>query len=192
MKKIFVYSILLFVIYPISNNLFAQTEKGTWLLGGSANFSNEFTNDDFRMNIAPNLGYFVINDLSIGAEVPFSLSRTDNVGSSTLSSSSLGIVPSVRYYLNLTEKIKILLNAFGGLRFSRFRSEGTPSFSSNRTFIQLGGRSGLAFFLNRHVALETTLNYLHFREAGSRDSFPENLISLNIGLQIHFAKGNKE
>ena len=61
-KKIFVL-VLLIMYFTIT--VIAQTDKGNWLLGGSAGFSSSKQGEGkaTSINFSPNAGYFFINNL---------------------------------------------------------------------------------------------------------------------------------
>ena len=74
-KFVFALSLL-----TLSATSFSQINKGQWLIGGSAafDFSKIGDNDDSKLtslSLAPNAGYFFINNLDGGARVNFNLPK---------------------------------------------------------------------------------------------------------------------
>lgn len=189
MKRILIISVLL-SMHSTGNALFAQTERHTWLIGGNAHISNDFSVDYFRVNINPDVGYFIVDNLSIGLEVPLWFARADDAAFTSITSSSIGTLPSIRYYLGLTNSVNVLLNAYGGISFGKTKY-GNGLETSKRNYGTLGGRAGLAFFLNKTIALETTLNYQNVRRESSISS-GDNQLSFTVGFQIHFRRGDAE
>jgi hypothetical protein len=66
MKKT-ILSILIMVI--VSLKVQAQTEKGTWILGGGVNFTSDKNNKS--LSLAPSAGYFVMKDVAVGSLVQY-------------------------------------------------------------------------------------------------------------------------
>ncbi len=125
-SKIICLSIFSFSFLQIA---FSQTvSQGAWMAGGSAGFSSSkqegagvaLTNIEF----APDVGYFIIDDLGLGINVIYSRSSQN-----TSSFTAFGVGPWVRYY--------VLENAFaqGGYRYgtSKIKSSG-ESKTTNHDF----------------------------------------------------------
>jgi hypothetical protein len=156
MKKFIVIVLFLAAL----NRVNAQTEKGTYLLGGSAAFTNASGNSVFQLS--PNVGYFVADNLAFGVNATL-------VSGSGNTATAIG--PFGRYYFGGTENGKF----FGqlGVNF------GTASGSSSK--FGAGLAAGYALFLNRSVALQFSAEY---DKAGSNDG----IFTLGAGFQIHLRK----
>lgn len=157
----------------------AQTGQGNWLIGGGAGFSSGkssgASSSSSNFFLAPDAGYFVADDLAVGAQVSF-YSQTGGY-------SSFSAAPFVRYYfLPLGDAAKLL--AQGSFGFGSSKSgDGAQSVSSTNWKIA----AGPAFFLNQHVALETLLYYGSEKEK----DFPAfNSFGVSIGFQIHLGGAN--
>lgn len=120
MKKNF----LLLACIALSSTLFAQTEKGTRLIGvgiGSISYTNSdskttYSNtptvyksegNSFSISVNPNIGWFIQDNLALGGGVSLSFykskSTSSNTGSATTSTSestqpSVYLSPFARYY----------------------------------------------------------------------------------------------
>ncbi len=170
MKKVLLGVCMLFTLA-----LSAQTMKGNWLVGGSAGFNSYKPKgaDESLTNIsfAPNLGYFLMDNLAVGAAIGY-----ESTSFGDASTSSFGVGPFVRYYfLNLGESAKLMAQAS-----YTFNTE-TPDEGDSVSGSTLGLGAGVAYFLNPHVALEGILGY----SSNSGDLGEGSGFGLNVGFQIH-------
>lgn len=172
MKKL----VLFFAIAIAAVSANAQTGKGTWLVGGSAGFSTSKqsgSSSTTTVNISPDAGYFFADNLAVGANIGF-MSVKDAY-------TQFNIGPFVRYYfLPLGENAKLF--GQGNIGFGSYKPSGGSSTSS----FNWGLAAGPAFFLNEHVALETTLSYGSFKYSGFDAT---NTFAVNVGFQIHIGNG---
>ncbi len=142
------------------SNLSAQTESGTYLLGGNAQFLA--TGDVTVLSLSPNVGYFVADNWALGLRA--ALVAVEE-------SSSWNIGPFTRYYFGKKANGKF----FGQLA-------GNIGGSDNADVVfGLGVGAGYALFLNQSVALEFTGGY---ERAGEGNG----IFGLGVGFQIHFKK----
>ena len=130
----------------------AQTEKGSWLVGGNLglNTSKNNTNIDF----SPKAGYFFLHNFAAGAAIDLGYSKVVDIKTTTF-----GIGPFARYYFGTMN-----IRPFGDAEFSvNSQKQKTPSTSNtyNSTSFFLG--AGLAGFINRNVAIEGLAGYSHTR-----------------------------
>src|ERR1700710_1032719 len=85
-------NIFLVICLCIAGQLFAQTEKGNFLVGGTAGFQTNSTNTTIAFS--PNVGYFVKNNLAVGASSTLSSVKED-----FLKTTTFNIGPFARYYV---------------------------------------------------------------------------------------------
>lgn len=153
----------------------AQTEKGTWLLGGSAQFSSSKQGEGdatTSISINPALAYFVAQNVAVGARLGFQ-SVNDYY-------SQFSISPLVRYYfLSLAANARLFGN--GSFGFGSYK----PSGEDGESFTQWELALGLACFLSKCVALETAIGYnsQKFKDVDAYKTF-----ALSVGFQIHFMR----
>ena len=145
-----------------TTTLFAQDAlmKGAWDLGGSFSFSSSsgdlYENSDgdalSSFTFSPDLGYFVIDHLSIGALLSYgSMSQ----GDWKLSSFMFG--PGINYYLAQAgpgSPYGHLAYVFGS-RSSDYGDD--DKYESSNSALQLG--VGYLIWLNEHVGLDLNLGY---------------------------------
>jgi len=157
MKRLSTLLIISLVIGTTS--VYAQTERGTLMLGGSASFQAIDDASVFIFN--PNVGVFAANNFAVGLQA--------NIISSE-GNSAWALGPFARYYFGKNEKGKI----FGQGTLTLAGSDGSD--------VSLGGglTGGYAFFLNRSIALEIAASYFRVDDSG--------LFVLGAGFQIHFKK----
>jgi outer membrane protein len=137
----------------------AQTEKGTWLLGGSASYVR--TEGVGFVSINPSVGYFLLNNLAGGAQVNFYGAK---------SGSYFSVGPFGRYYFYGDERGRFYLTA--GLNI------GFGSGSKFDTGFNLGG--GYAMFLNESISINLGAQY-------DKIGADKGIFTLGAGFQIHFS-----
>ncbi|MGV3539684.1 MAG: hypothetical protein ACO1OQ_07735, partial [Rufibacter sp.] len=69
MKKL-LFPFLFLLLFTAS--AYAQTEKGTTLIGGSGmfHFNTEDGNNPSYFTLSPRVGFFIVNNFAIGAGIP--------------------------------------------------------------------------------------------------------------------------
>jgi outer membrane protein len=167
----------------------AQTEQGSIMLGGSANL-NIPTNDNtdgYNFTLNPTVGFFLIDNLAIGAGLPITSSRTEyNNNGNVDKRSSIGIAPFVRYYLGASNAKLFFQGRFGIQHFTaKNEVNGREINKSSDDAVFAGLGVGVAFFLNEHVGLEPSLTY----DAYNRGTYNNSAFNINVGFQIYLPSG---
>ena len=182
MKKVLFAAFLL----VSSNAIFAQVNKGQFLVGGNAGFNSSKRGDEKLTSfwVSPNAGYFFIDKLAGGLRLNFT---SDKAKGAEDAYTSFGIAPFVRYYfLDAAQKVNVFADASYGFD----KEGGDKKESGNQYTIS----AGPAIFLSPNTALEFALFYnskggdLHENIAGDR----RNTFGLNIGFQVHLGGGGKK
>ncbi|NOS91469.1 MAG: autotransporter outer membrane beta-barrel domain-containing protein [Cyclobacteriaceae bacterium] len=185
------------VFLSCSNLLFAQFEKGGFMVGGnvSANFS-EVTNTNSIYSsynvesffFQPRVGYFVMDNLSAGIGIAYSSRKeTYKVSSFYFSSNSISATPFVRYYLS-----KFYFE--GSLGFGSTQSE--DNFNNGNVSTRKGSINnwalvgGYTFLLNKYVAIEPQVGYQKVVQStdGSNYSQTNSGFFLQLGVQVYIHK----
>lgn len=160
MKSLFTTLIIFCLLTP----LFSQTEQGTLFIGGQSSVSfqsqtqeldgggQEVTTNSFQF--APVGGYFVTDNLVIGAEFNLAFANTE-FGQQEASSSSFTLGPIARYYFG-EDNIRFFPQLGFGFLFGSTESGGEEQDFNGLTF-NVGG--GVAFFVSEKVALEGLINF---------------------------------
>lgn len=186
MKKVFFIALCVMT----ASTAFSQINKGQWMVGGNASFSSsKFEDADNTTNtyqLAPNAGYFFINNLVGGFRINLSGTKTETELGDFKSSSVL-VSPFVRYYfLPAAEKI----NVFADLGYG-FGSE-KAEIGNNDETASVSGFSiaaGPAIFITPNTALELTVGYnsLKYEDVSER----YNTLQVGVGFQIHLGAAKK-
>ena len=168
MKNLLKLSLCLVAFLSLSDSLSAQTVgQGAWMVGGSAGFrSINYKDSDLsvtQIDLSPNLGYFIADDLAIG--VNFRLTSTSTDGNST---TDFGLGPFVRYYF--ASALFAQLGADLGIGDNEF------------TDLELG--VGYSWFVDNSVAIEPKLFVrLHNVKDTNPVDFDATIFGLSVGVQ---------
>jgi hypothetical protein len=154
----------------------AQIEIGNWMMGGSGGISNYksksvgYSQEGTNIFISPNVGYFLIDKLNLGASVSLSFYNPS-------ATKTYGLSPYVRYYFLEKEK---QINLFSEVGYG-FQKQ----IHSSATLQTFDLKAGTVIFLNSSVGLEVTLNY---KNSKNNLDYQTRLLFLGIGFQIHLEK----
>jgi len=168
-----------------SHAMFAQINKGQWLVGGNVAFDSRKIGDykETTFEINPNAGYFFINNFAGGLRLGYTSDKVKGDGDATTSFSA---APFLRYYfLPAAQKVNVFADGSYG-----FAKVGSSDKKSGNYYAIMAGP---AVFLSPNTALEFALYYKSLggdafkNAAGDRD----NHFGVNIGFQIHLGGGKK-
>ena len=196
MKRIFL--ITLFCVFGIFNYANAQLQEGNYMIGSdlgsglinvgsSGLFGFNFGLNDgagYNVGISPKAGYFISDNFLVGAIVNLGFTKSpENDGEST-KTTVYGIQALSRYYLspgeagidNFTKNGKFFLEANAGVAGINIKDGPTTNGFA------FGVGPGYSYFLNRNVALETSVKYNGL--VGGGNTTYQNSIGLNLGFQF--------
>ena len=165
MKKVF---IALFMV-AVSTASFAQFKKGTFLVGGSSGLgrltlfkekvtfsTSSSSGKSTSFELEPSAGYFIIDNLAVGAGLGISASSFKPDGNGAKSSqSTIVLSPFGRYYFNK-------FYAQGSIQFGSGKSKSTFNTTSETYTAAVSGFSllvGYALALNEYVTFEPQVGY---------------------------------
>ncbi len=166
----------------ITITLFAQTvSQGVWMAGGSAGFSSSKQdgagNSTTIVDVIPSVGYFIIDNLSVGLNITYSSTSLNN---STLTSLAFG--PWARYY--------VIPNAFAQSGFNMGTNKINGDFgkaTTKNSSMYLG--LGYSAWLSNSVALEPIAYYNIQKEKDESDDVVRtNSFGLSIGFQVFLGR----
>lgn len=176
MKKILV----LLAISCMATAAMAQTEKGSFRIGGATNLGFVNTKldgaDDSANTFNLNLdgGYFVANNFSLNLGVGLDYSKQGDVSSTTF-----GVGLDLRYYL----PVKVFVGAGFDLINTKTKIDNVGSVSGTGTGVNL--TAGYAAFVSDHFAIEPALYYrlgLSDKDKGTK----ANAFGVQVGLGYYF------
>ncbi len=164
---------LILSIFSLSSlSLFAQTDKGDFLVGGNVGFQTGKESNMF--NLSPNFGGFIANNFAIGGRLSLLSSKQGDVRTS-----SFGIGPFARYYIGKAETKPFIVTEFNFLS-SKIKADNNIEITNNG----IGWLFGLGFaaFINETVAVEGVSGYNY---AKFKDSEGDGGFALRLGFQVY-------
>ena len=196
------YILLTFLIVCCCS-AFSQISKGEWLAGGDASFSYNINTPDSQndnkitnttITLSPDIGYFLVDNLVIGARINFTNSvhhpKTQGL---YYSEQQLSLSPFIRFYILNKEK-KVNLIADVSYLYGRTRTHFPPDNNGNAGYTlnyKTAGytvAAGPVFFLNPRVALEFTISYTNTDTKLYSPDYNSITIKGGAGLQIYMGK----
>lgn len=178
MKKVLFAALMTIAVQGV----FAQVNKGQWLVGGNAGFESHKQGEvkATQFTVSPNAGYFFIDKFAGGLRVDLSSIKYKGADAS----SQFLIAPFLRYYfLEAAQKLNIFADASYG--FGSVKDDG-ESASQNGFAIS----AGPAVFLTPNTALEFALQYRSMGGDAYGDD-NQNTFGFKVGFQIHLGGGKK-
>jgi len=160
---------------------FSQTEKKSWMIGGTGSISSTHEGDirNSIIDFSPNIGYFFVNNLAGGLNV--SINKTVDDGNQYVTTL---VNPFLRYYFISTSENKIKLFANANASLGK-EDEGAGSSSLNGWGTDIGAN----FFFNKYVSLETSVGYSSTH--AKIEAVKDNTLGFKMGLQIFLWRDNK-
>jgi hypothetical protein len=201
---------LTILLFLLSYSLYAQTSKGSFLVGGNATADFTETNQEegslktVNFSASPKAGFFVIDNFCIGTSLPLSIGKNkvviegSNPDSYEADFSSWGLGPLMRYYFPFN-KIQIITEA--SYTWNKGKSEqsyydvytGQFVLEQFKTSIKtFHAATGAGMLLSENVTLEFLLNYQNI-DSESEYSYgiteiKRNRLFFSIGFQIYLPK----
>jgi outer membrane protein W len=174
--------IVILLITSVLNENTAQIQKGSWMLGGSLQLSQDATFRDFPNAVKNNqiagsanaeIGYFCSDRLAVGARLGFNYANQLNIsrnvfGVNAIESNfqSYQLAPFARYYFTPKNKLKTFyeLSIGGNWDRSRIADYQTAPVEalSNQYSLNVKNTLGVNYFLTQNIALEAAIDYNHF------------------------------
>jgi len=191
MKKIL---LLLTLVVSLSFAVNAQTEKGKWLVSGSTNVgfnsvSTKYKNNGMSVdgakvntfNVSPSVGYFVVDNLSIGLGVDYNTSSTKDEIGDKISSSTFTVMPMATYFFTKNTTIKPYLGAGAG--YASYEQKIGSIAQTNNGFAW-GVEGGLAYFVSPKIALDLGLGYGQVSVKESGITVNANTFGAKVGFSL--------
>lgn len=165
-------NILIAALLVSGTQCFAQIEKGTMLAGGA--FSLQTTKNNSRFSLNPNVGFFVIDNLAVGAGLSVNFSKQGEI-----KSTEFGVGPYVRYYFGKGNTKPFIVTEANYLTVNN-KADGIKNTTTGVGYL-LG--AGFAAFVSDMVAIEglAGYNYSDFNGTAGSGGF-----AMRLGFQLYF------
>lgn len=172
------YTTLVWLLVMAIGGLSAQTKKDDWMTGGSLRVNTAKNSSQFEFS--PSVGYFLIDDLAIGARLSV---QSEKLGNNLVN--DFGFGPYARYFFGSK---KVMPFFEGNFELSN-RKYQTGAVSTKEQAFSVFGGGGVSIFLNESVALEGILGYKNTRMK-NQDGYGG--LNLRVGFQIYLSRGQVE
>ena len=175
MKKFTI--LLIAAIGAFATTVHAQ-EKGDFYLGGtlglgvSSSGSNGYMHTSTAFNIAPEVGFFVIDNLKLGAKLEYAVSSSRH---------TFTFAPNASYYLPIVDKLYYTpqLSIGGGFGVLSGNTQGVFDLSLNML--------ALEYKATDNIALSMSLVDLNYRMIGDSNNVDFHLFNTpSVGVRYYF------
>jgi outer membrane protein len=180
----------------------AQTEKGSWVIGGSTTigFNNVSTkykvegqsSDGAKVStftFTPSVGYFVIDKLSVGLDLGYTTITTKyNEGNYNYkeSLSTFSILPTATYYFKSDSKIMPYLGAGVGYGSTTSKEDNEENYKVDG--LSWKAKGGIAYLITEKVAVDLGVSFNQFSNKESNYGYDiktnVNTFGVAAGLSI--------
>lgn len=193
MKKL----LLLLTFLAPSVALLAQTEKGTFVVSGATNFNFSNSEQEFGVNnrevnqcnitaysFMPSIGYFVIDNLSIGISCNISEKTEEYKNDNETKQSILSLMPSATYLFPINGPIKPFLQV--GFGYSSLTQKHYNTINDSYEGYSFGLGGGFSYFINKSVSVDLGLQYTYSALDDNENAIHQNAIGGNVGFSFYF------
>ena len=149
---------------------------GAFSLGSTNNKNNDEKTSSFE--IAPQVNYFVTENISVGLKVGFASDKADVNGVDTQDDSSVSFGLAGRYYFTPASKFS-LFGELGAEYVSTTDNLSTPEFKVNGFGAGLG--LGMNYFVSSNFSIEAGVAVLNFASAKADVAGAENVSAFSFG-----------
>jgi outer membrane protein W len=189
----------------------AQTQKGNFELSGKTDLNllfsnitrstdslNLYTSNNQQLGFTIGSGYFVANNFSIAFSATYTYRYANYKPSYYLpvgyemNTSTLAIIPQIRYYLPVSGKLRPSVAAGAGYNWSAERASGVSN-PDNLLYSHKGpsytAGVGVSYFFTQSFALDLNLQYAHNRlrsKLTPDEILIENVVVGFFGVSIFF------
>lgn len=219
MKK----KILVFLTILAFSTAYSQTDKGQKFIGGQLNLQGSKSaiiadltvnnSENFSLNLSPNLGFFVKDNLAIGAnliyvntrstirrETPLPTATFMDISINESTTNGYGIGGFARYYVDLSEKFKFYLN--GGINYTLSIQKsiatqndpftgilGSPVLQKNLlNTANIAIAPGFVFFVTPKLGIQTSMGNVFYQFTNTRSKtgtpFSSNVANYGFNLNL--------
>ncbi|WP_158795906.1 outer membrane beta-barrel protein [Pedobacter sp. L105] len=184
----------------------AQTEKGTWTLGGDVELNTGKVDGNPKSNVnwlvEPTVGYFVAHNFEVGTAIGYSYDKsysTATVGGVTTGESfkttAFVVAPYARAYKNITDQFKF----FGQLSVPMSFGKDKTGDANGDNFVKTNSENnvgvalspGFAFYPSKSFGIEFSVNGISYNTDRLNDANGDKISndkSFNIGANFFAPK----
>jgi hypothetical protein len=197
----YIYALMLLFLLHLQG--FSQTEKKSWLIGGSANGAIHLnTYKYYSYGIAPQVGYFLFNNFAVGLTPYFSFSHY-----SDSKSSAIGIGPFLRYYIGKS-KVRFFIEAvsqysFQSILYKNIQNIPVPNGNFKIKYKNWNENisAGAVYFITKNIGLEAKVQFSYARTksysnsaifASASNPTPNSNLYIRVGFQIYLPAKEKK
>lgn len=149
---------------------------GAFSIGSTNNKNNDEKTSSFE--VAPQVNYFVTENISVGLKVGFASDKADVNGVDTQDDSSVSFGLAGRYYFTPASKFS-LFGELGAEYVSTTDNLSTPEFKVNGFGAGLG--LGMNYFVSSNFSIEAGVAVLNFASAKADVAGAENVSAFSFG-----------
>lgn len=204
MKKLAFIPVLIALFQVVSYTQIL--DKGNFMIGSTVGFStanSKVTSGDEegegltarQFNIAPAIGYFVVDNLALGLGADFTFNKVKEPNEDETNDSDLLFGPFVRYYMPLGSNVAFFLVTnfgFGSSTDEQIIGENKQSIKQN--IFAIGAGPGLTVYSDGGFGIEAIFKYNYANskfdtETGgitTSTTTRTNQFSLSLGMQYYF------
>lgn len=158
-------------------------EKGDVFISGAVGYSSQETgaNESKSFQIAPQVGYFVSENIAVGAHLGYQNATSELAGVDTKDLDTYSVGVFGRYYFLPTDKFSI----FGQLGVDYLYQDNNKADSS-LDGIGVALAPGISYFVSDHFALEATVGLLGYSSVSPDGG--ESTDALDFGVNTNDIK----
>ncbi len=188
MKKI----IFLISALAFSHFIAAQTEKGNFLVGGSARYfvSMYDGGKSKTVNISPNIGYFFAKDWLLGVHFPLNYRWANNETNKFQGTNFSAGIFARRYFLPNRFKWFAQVEYTQNWQIDKAQRLNLESDRRSSAW-NVGLGVGATYFLSQSIGIEALLKY-NRKQEDTQLWLPKSNLGLDIGLQIYLGRKKEE
>lgn len=163
--------------------LSAQTERGRLIISGQTSLDISYSSGDtknirssggsivqesYSLNISPTVGYFIVDDFALLLQADYEIQDADYKDKM----SQFTIMPTASYYIPTKGVVRPFMIAGAGYANVTAHLPISESSTSRHSFsgFTWGVGAGAAFFINRNISLDLSLQYSDINTTYSGDS----------------------
>ena len=176
----------------------AQTEKGTFLVGGNLELNTD-KNDgakktDLNFSVVPSVGYFFSNNLAVGTGIGYEYAKS--YGALTSGQSSAFVVsPFLRGYKGINDQFKLFAQlgvpmAFGQNKVGDASGDNMVKTGKNNS-VGVALSPGISFFPSKKFGIEFSVNGISYNDYSVKNNDGDNIggnKNFNIGANFFAPK----